>query len=208
MLLQDVEVVTATLDLHEVQSYRAAISSLQEQASSVLRIASIPVLFHLCGAADAIPRLLSAPITPRRHAPRYPDSSDRASVLAVYICFRVGLALCHDQRLQLLYQLSPVVYCVGHPGPMWCDAVSKAGLTYVPRGCGSPCRHLPEEEIALGPAAWLWDYLRRSGASGFLLPLSGGADSSSTAAIVGCMCQMVLDEIAQGNEQVLADVIR
>lgn len=41
-----------------------------------------------------------------------------------------------------------------------------------------------------GPACWLWDYLRRSGASGFLLPLSGGADSSSTAAIVGCMCQV------------------
>lgn len=41
-----------------------------------------------------------------------------------------------------------------------------------------------------GPACWLWDYLRRSGASGYLLPLSGGADSSSTAAIVGCMCQV------------------
>jgi NAD+ synthase (glutamine-hydrolysing) len=26
--------------------------------------------------------------------------------------------------------------------------------------------HVPEEEIALGPACWLWDYLRRSGASG------------------------------------------
>ena len=34
--------------------------------------------------------------------------------------------------------------------------------------------HTPEEEIALGPACWLWDYLRRSGASGFFLPLSGG----------------------------------
>lgn len=50
---------------------------------------------------------------------------------------------------------------------------------------------LPEQEIAFGPACWLWDYLRRSGASGFLLPLSGGADSSSVAAIVGAMCQMV-----------------
>jgi NAD+ synthase (glutamine-hydrolysing) len=50
--------------------------------------------------------------------------------------------------------------------------------------------HLPEEEIALGPAAWLWDYLRRCGAAGFLLPLSGGADSSATAAIVGSMCQV------------------
>ncbi|MEZ4645380.1 MAG: NAD(+) synthase [Chloroflexota bacterium] len=27
--------------------------------------------------------------------------------------------------------------------------------------------HTPEEEIAYGPACWLWDYLRRSGTSGF-----------------------------------------
>ena len=26
-----------------------------------------------------------------------------------------------------------------------------------------PVMHTPEEEIALGPACWLWDYLRRSG---------------------------------------------
>ncbi|KAF5815929.1 putative NAD(+) synthase (glutamine-hydrolyzing) [Helianthus annuus] len=68
--------------------------------------------------------------------------------------------------------------------------------------------HLPEEEIAFGPGCWLWDYLRRSGASGFLLPLSGGADSSSVAGIVGCMCQLVVKEIANGDEQVKADAVR
>jgi NAD+ synthase (glutamine-hydrolysing) len=67
----------------------------------------------------------------------------------------------------------------------------------------------PEEEIARGPACWLWDYLRRSGASGFLLPLSGGADSSSVAAIVGCMCQMVFKAaVVDGDASVLADVKR
>jgi NAD+ synthase (glutamine-hydrolysing) len=35
----------------------------------------------------------------------------------------------------------------------------------------SPRIHLPEEECTYGPASWLWDYLRRSGAGGFLLPL-------------------------------------
>lgn len=54
--------------------------------------------------------------------------------------------------------------------------------------------HSPEEEIAFGPACWMWDYLRRSGAGGFLLPLSGGADSSSTCALVGSMCCLVHDE--------------
>lgn len=52
--------------------------------------------------------------------------------------------------------------------------------------------HSPEEEIALGPAVWLWDYLRRcQGASGYFLPLSGGADSAATAAIVFSMCRLV-----------------
>lgn len=50
----------------------------------------------------------------------------------------------------------------------------------------------PPEEIAYGPACWLWDYLRRSGMRGFFLPLSGGADSCATAVIVGCMCQQLV----------------
>lgn len=64
-----------------------------------------------------------------------------------------------------------------------------------------------EEEIARGPACWLWDYLRRSGATGFLLPLSGGADSASVAAIVGCMCQMVTTAMKH-DETVANDVLR
>ncbi|KAJ0977061.1 hypothetical protein J5N97_012535 [Dioscorea zingiberensis] len=68
--------------------------------------------------------------------------------------------------------------------------------------------HRPEEEIAFGPSCWLWDYLRRSGASGFLLPLSGGADSSAVAAIVGCMCQLAIKDIENGDGQVKADAIR
>ncbi|KAL6052771.1 Glutamine-dependent NAD(+) synthetase [Balamuthia mandrillaris] len=67
--------------------------------------------------------------------------------------------------------------------------------------------HSPYEEIALGPACWLWDYLRRSGMGGFFLPLSGGADSSSTAAIVGSMCKLVVRQIVErGNALVLQDV--
>lgn len=72
-----------------------------------------------------------------------------------------------------------------------------------------PCRfHLPEEEIALGPACWLWDYLRRCNGAGFFLPLSGGIDSCATAVIVNSMCRLVIKEIEEGNEQVLADVKR
>ncbi|XP_043932891.1 glutamine-dependent NAD(+) synthetase [Protopterus annectens] len=66
--------------------------------------------------------------------------------------------------------------------------------------------HTPEEEISLGPAYWLWDYLRRSGQSGFLLPLSGGIDSSATACIVYSMCHQVCLSAANGNAQVLEDL--
>ncbi|XP_061819825.1 glutamine-dependent NAD(+) synthetase [Nerophis lumbriciformis] len=68
--------------------------------------------------------------------------------------------------------------------------------------------HTPEEEISLGPACWLWDYLRRSGQAGFLLPLSGGVDSSSTACIVYSMCVLVCKAIENSNQQVLEDVRR
>jgi NAD+ synthase (glutamine-hydrolysing) len=68
---------------------------------------------------------------------------------------------------------------------------------------------VPEEECCKGPACWLWDYLRRSGASGYLLPLSGGADSAAVAAIVKVMCTMVAQEIVlDKNSQVFEDVKR
>lgn len=66
--------------------------------------------------------------------------------------------------------------------------------------------HLPEEEIALGPACWLWDYLRRCKGSGFFLPLSGGIDSCATAVIVHSMCRLVIENIKAGNKQVMKDV--
>lgn len=71
-----------------------------------------------------------------------------------------------------------------------------------------PRIHAVEEEIAYGPGAWLWDYLRRSGAGGFLLPLSGGADSAATAAIVASMCRLVETAVAAGDATVEADARR
>ena len=80
----------------------------------------------------------------------------------------------------------------------------------------------------------MWDYLRRSGLTGFLLPLSGGLDSASVACLVGLlplcvcvcvcvcacvhtfllcciiqvgsMCQLVIAAITEGNSRVAEDV--
>lgn len=62
-----------------------------------------------------------------------------------------------------------------------------------------PRFHVPEEEIALGPACWLWDYLRRCGAAGFFIPLSGGIDSCATSVIVHSMCREVLKAVRQAQ---------
>ena len=60
------------------------------------------------------------------------------------------------------------------------------------------------EEIACGPALWLWDYLRRSGARGFFLPLSGGSDSAAVASIVASMAKLIFLNIKSGNQETLA----
>ena len=66
--IEDVEVVTATVDLDEVVSYRGAVSSLQEQASNASPVATVSVDFDLCHPTDraVVP---SAPIEPRYHLP-------------------------------------------------------------------------------------------------------------------------------------------
>lgn len=128
---RDVEVVTATIDLEDVRSYRGSIGSRQVQASESEPVPRVVADFELTHSPSTAP---SRPI-----------------------------------EIHL---------------------------------------HTPEEEIAYGPACWLWDYLRRSGMAGFFLPLSGGADSSSVATQVGIMCQMVVAEAQAGNEQVIADAQR
>ncbi|TGO62003.1 hypothetical protein BCON_0023g00630 [Botryotinia convoluta] len=69
--------------------------------------------------------------------------------------------------------------------------------------------HVPEEEIALGPACFLWDYLRRSRQAGYFVPLSGGIDSCATSVIVHSMCRIVYAAIEKGdNPQVVEDLLR
>ncbi|XP_040826599.1 glutamine-dependent NAD(+) synthetase isoform X2 [Ochotona curzoniae] len=129
--LEDVEVLTATLDLEDVRSYRAEISSRNLAASRVSPYPRVKVDFALSRPEDLL-EPVSAPVE-------------------------------------------------------W---------TY----------HSPEEEISLGPACWLWDFLRRSQQAGFFLPLSGGVDSAATACLVYSMCHQVCEAVRSGNQDVLADI--
>ncbi|KAI8084031.1 uncharacterized protein B0P05DRAFT_535923 [Gilbertella persicaria] len=134
--LKDVEVVTATVDLEDVRSYRARMASRGIQAQ----------------------------------------------LTAAYQREQVNMALTHSYIEDNIH-IRPT-----QPRP--------------------PFYHIPEEEIALGPACWLWDYLRRSKTSGYFLPLSGGIDSCATATIVASMCRLVVKEAGEGNEQVIQDARR
>ncbi|XP_047733174.1 glutamine-dependent NAD(+) synthetase isoform X3 [Prionailurus viverrinus] len=129
--LDDVEVLTATLDLEDVRSYRAEISSRNLAASKVSPYPRVKVDFALSSREDLLEPL--------------------------------------SEPLEWKY-------------------------------------HSPAEEISLGPACWLWDFLRRSQQAGFFLPLSGGVDSAATACLVYSMCRQVCEAVNNGNQEVLGDV--
>ncbi|XP_025771318.1 glutamine-dependent NAD(+) synthetase [Puma concolor] len=129
--LDDVEVLTATLDLEDVRSYRAEISSRNLAASKASPYPRVKVDFALSSREDLLEPL--------------------------------------SEPLEWKY-------------------------------------HSPAEEISLGPACWLWDFLRRSRQAGFFLPLSGGVDSAATACLVYSMCRQVCEAVNNGNQEVLADV--
>jgi NAD+ synthase (glutamine-hydrolysing) len=62
--------------------------------------------------------------------------------------------------------------------------------------------YLREEEFARAVSLALFDYLRKSRARGFVVSLSGGADSSAVACLVGLMARFALNEL--GAEEVAA----
>jgi len=55
--------------------------------------------------------------------------------------------------------------------------------------------HLKEEEFARALTLGLLDYLRKSRAQGFVVSLSGGADSSAVACLVALMVEMACNEL-------------
>jgi len=54
---------------------------------------------------------------------------------------------------------------------------------------------LKEEEFTRAVALGLFDYLRKSRSQGFVVSLSGGADSSTTACLVALMTEMACEEL-------------
>ena len=63
------------------------------------------------------------------------------------------------------------------------------------------------EELKTYGSLWLWDYLRKCpGFKGFILPLSGGIDSSSVACLVYCMCDILRCHLQNKPENITGRV--
>ena len=93
----------------------------------------------------------------------------------------------------------------------WKSPATSPGPTSSPR---SPRRsrpawesspHVKEEEFTRAVALGLFDYLRKSRSQGFVVSLSGGADSSAVACLVALMVEMAVAEL--GAEGVPASAV-
>lgn len=85
------------------------------------------------------------------------------------------------------------------------DELHLSGHPTLPK---QPKYHHVAEELALAAGCWLWDYLARSGSAGYLIPLSGGLDSCSTAVLVHSMARIAISAMEAGNQSVIATLKR
>jgi NAD+ synthase (glutamine-hydrolysing) len=90
----------------------------------------------------------------------------------------------------------------GHPVHAKAPAVTPVGLfaPTVPKGALdraiAPVMD-PEAEFARATALGLWDYLRKSRSNGFVLSLSGGADSAACAVLVHLAFRWALEDLGE-----------
>ena len=145
--LNDVEVVSATIDIEDVRAHRAR-SSRSTQAAAAARYHRIEVPFALSGG-------------------KFEEVREEDMVGLGVKPFDLRL---HTPEEEIAYVFFDLFYRPIH----W--------LSY-----------------RLGPACWLWDYLRRSRTQGFFIPLSGGIDSCATAVIVYSMCRLVAEAAARAG---------
>src|SRR5207245_8481 len=59
--------------------------------------------------------------------------------------------------------------------------------------------YLREEEFARAVSLGLWDYLRKSHAQGYVVSMSGGADSAACATLVSTAVRFALAELGPGG---------
>lgn len=73
--------------------------------------------------------------------------------------------------------------------------IGPAPTTAVPVATWEASKHRREEEFTRAVCLSLFDYMRRSRSRGFVISLSGGADSAACACLVALMCRFAVDAL-------------
>jgi len=84
-------------------------------------------------------------------------------------------------------------------GFQWPTAIAETPVLPLPEWENSPQRK--EEEFSRAEALGLFDYLRKSHSNGFVVSLSGGADSTAVAALVRLACDFAVAELGSDGVQ-------
>jgi NAD+ synthase (glutamine-hydrolysing) len=96
----------------------------------------------------------------------------------------------------------------------WPEASPEAGQAVSDRNDFTECggwersARLKEEEFSRAEALALFDYLRKSRSQGFVVSLSGGADSAAVSCLVSLACELALNELGQDGVRVKLEHIR
>jgi NAD+ synthase (glutamine-hydrolysing) len=78
-------------------------------------------------------------------------------------------------------------------------AATPAGAMDLQHAEWETSQHLKEEEFTRAEALALFDYLRKSRSHGFVVSLSGGADSAACVCLIHLMCALGLRELGVGK---------
>ncbi|KAI9223358.1 hypothetical protein BC828DRAFT_403232 [Blastocladiella britannica] len=202
--LADVDVLTATVDLDHVRAFRSGRSSSGMQAAAAARYPRVRADLAL---ARSVWDTLAVAVVPGQQHPLLPRiiSRSASSSPSAMIAAAAATVAASDPAAHPPVRALPAAMSASHGGTGSPFAVRPDTPIANPPMC------VPEEEIALGPACWLWDYLRRSRTQGFFLPLSGGIDSCATAVIVYSMCRLVhaaCHDTGAGADAYNRDVVR
>ena len=84
-------------------------------------------------------------------------------------------------------------------GPGSCGLARKPAVAAKQELTWRTATSLREEEFARACALGLWDYLRKSRAQGYVVSLSGGADSTACAVLVALAAQLAFAELGAGG---------
>ena len=103
--------------------------------------------------------------------------------------------------------------CV-HTKFKWPEVSPEAGQAVRDRNDSTECggwessARLKEEEFSRAEALALFDYLRKSRSQGFVVSLSGGADSAAVSCLVSLACELALNELGRDVVRVKLGHIR